>query len=148
MLLCRINHSLIFNITSEVNYCIAIVFKQNLYNILAYIMNISLYGCKNYFSLAYGSRIAADHLFSDNFKCCLSNSCRENKLRQKYFTLFKLYSCLVKSRNKHIINNIHSIMSFKQLFSNCCTVIFKTIFYSIENINIFLVGRRCRLYRL
>ena len=47
----RVNNCLIVNVLAKVDDLVAVVFKQYLYDVLADVMDISLYGSKNDFSL-------------------------------------------------------------------------------------------------
>lgn len=48
---CTINYCLIVNVLAKVNNVITIVFKKYLYNVLADIVDIALYCCKDYLAL-------------------------------------------------------------------------------------------------
>lgn len=48
---CTINYCLIVNVLAKVNNVITIVFKKYLYNVLADIVDITLYCCKDYLAL-------------------------------------------------------------------------------------------------
>ena len=76
MLSCGIDYRLILNVLAEIYYGVAVVFKQYLYYVLAYVVYIALYRCKHYLALAYRFGIVLCKVRLDNIKTALCNACR------------------------------------------------------------------------
>ena len=99
-------------------------------------MNVTLYGCHNNFTLAYGSSACLCKVLFDYIKALLSCVCTLDKLWEEDFILFKIFTHSVKCGDKHFVYNLHCIGCFKKLCGCGCTFVFKSVINSRKNINI------------
>ena len=99
-----INDHLGRNVLAEVEHLIGVVFQQNLDDILADVVDISLDGREN--DLALDLLAFALHRVLDDLESRLGRLCAHEQLRQEHGALLESLADAVKRRNQLVVDNL------------------------------------------